>query len=86
MGVRTVAISSNDAATFPADSFENMRRWAAEKAFPFPYLYDESQEVARAYDAVCTPDFFGYNAELELQYRGRIDNSKTRGASSGRPA
>ena len=53
-----------------------MQRWAEEKAFPFKYLYDESQAVARAYDAVCTPDFFGYNAELELQYRGRLDESK----------
>ncbi len=67
-----------------------MKRWAEEKAFPFKYLYDESQAVARAYDAVCTPDFFGYNAALELQYRGRLDESKTdagartRGASCSR--
>ena len=54
-----------------------MRRWAEEKAFPFPYLHDETQEVARAYGAVCTPDFFGYNGDLELQYRGRLDESKT---------
>ena len=72
-----IAISSNDAATYPADSFDNMKRWAAEKAFPFKYLHDESQAVARAYDAVCTPDFFGYNGNLELQYRGRLDASKT---------
>jgi peroxiredoxin len=77
LGVRTVAICSNDATTHPGDSFENMQRWAEEKAFPFPYLHDESQAVARAYGAVCTPDFFGYNADLALQYRGRLDASKT---------
>ena len=77
LGVSVVAISSNDATTYPADSFDNMKRWAAEKAFPFKYLHDESQAVARAYDAICTPDFFGYNADLELQYRGRLDASKT---------
>ena len=75
LGVNTIAISSNDAASYPADSFAHMQRWAEEKAFPFKYLYDESQAVARAYDAVCTPDFFGYDAELELQYRGRLDES-----------
>ena len=77
LGVSVIAISSNDATTYPADSFDNMKRWAAEKAFPFKYLHDESQAVARAYDAICTPDFFGYNADLELQYRGRLDASKT---------
>ncbi|MFL5335788.1 MAG: thioredoxin family protein [Geminicoccaceae bacterium] len=76
IGVSTIAISSNDVASYPADGFEHMKRWAEEKAFPFKYLYDESQAVARAYDAVCTPDFFGYNAALELQYRGRLDESK----------
>ena len=76
LGVNTVAISSNDVAAYPADSFDNMRRWAEEKHFPFPYLYDESQAVARAYGAVCTPDFFGYDADLKLQYRGRLDASK----------
>jgi peroxiredoxin len=77
LGVNTVAISSNDAASYPADGFENMRRWAEEKGFPFKYLHDESQDVARAYGAVCTPDFFGYDADLGLQYRGRLDASKT---------
>lgn len=72
-GVATIAISANDAVSYPEDSFENMKRVAKEKAFPFPYLYDESQGVARAYEAVCTPDFFGFNADLELQYRGRLD-------------
>ena len=77
LGVNLIAICSNDATTHPGDSFANMKRWAEEKAFPFKYLHDESQEVARAYDAVCTPDFFGYNGDLELQYRGRLDASKT---------
>jgi peroxiredoxin len=77
LGVNTIAISSNDAVNYPEDSFANMKRWAVEKGFQFKYLHDESQAVARAYDAVCTPDFFGYNANLELQYRGRLDESKT---------
>jgi hypothetical protein len=72
MGVRSVAIMPNDTAAYPADSFENMRRLALAKHFPFPYLIDRTQEVARAYGAACTPDFFGFNAALELQYRGRI--------------
>jgi peroxiredoxin len=75
-GINTVAISSNDAAHYPDDSFANMKRFAAEHGFPFPYLYDESQEVARRYDAVCTPDFFGFNGKGELQYRGRLDASR----------
>lgn len=74
-GIGCVAIMSNDVAEYPEDSPERMRQWATELAFPFPYLYDESQQVARAYGAVCTPDFFGYNARLELQYRGRLDAS-----------
>lgn len=81
LGVNTVAICSNDAAAYPADSFDNMKKWAEEKAFPFKYLHDESQAVARAYGAVCTPDFFGYNADLELQYRGRLDESKREAAA-----
>jgi peroxiredoxin len=76
MGINFVAISSNDAANYPEDSFENMQRIAEEWQLPFPYLYDESQEVAKAYGAVCTPDFFGYNADLKLQYRGRLDESR----------
>ena len=74
-GIGSVAIMSNDVAAYPEDSPESMRRWAAELNFPFPYLYDATQETARAYGAVCTPDFFGYNARLELQYRGRLDAS-----------
>ncbi|MGB2931955.1 MAG: thioredoxin family protein [Methyloceanibacter sp.] len=76
LGINTVAISSNDADHYPEDSFDNMKRFAKEHRFPFPYLYDESQEIARAYDAVCTPDFFGFNHSLELQYRGRLDASR----------
>ncbi len=76
LGVNSVAIMSNDPAEYPEDSFENMRRVAQEYGFSFPYLLDETQEVAKAYGAVCTPDFFGYNAGLELQYRGRLDESR----------
>ncbi len=72
-GIGCVAIMPNDVAAYPQDSFENMQRFAREHDFCFPYLIDETQAIARAYGAVCTPDFFGYNAALELQYRGRID-------------
>ena len=75
-GIHCVAISANDAMTFPEDSFEDMQRIAVEWDLPFPYLYDESQAVAKTYGAVCTPDFFGFNAQLELQYRGRLDESR----------
>ena len=75
LGVGSVAIMSNDVAVYPEDSFENMALLAQRLDFPFPYLHDETQSVARAYGAVCTPDFFGYNANLELQYRGRLDAS-----------
>ena len=73
LGINSVAIMPNDTLAYPEDSFENMLKISNEFDFPFPYLLDETQEVARAYDAVCTPDFFGYNADLELQYRGRLD-------------
>ncbi|TCP42959.1 thioredoxin family protein [Rhodovulum marinum] len=76
MGIGVAAISSNDADTYPDDSFDNMKRIARELDLPFPYLYDEDQSVARAYDAVCTPDFFGFDAGLGLQYRGRLDASR----------
>lgn len=72
-GVGVVAISANDATSYPEDSPENMRALAREKNFPFPYLYDQSQEVARAYQAVCTPDFFLFDDELACVYRGRMD-------------
>jgi peroxiredoxin len=75
LGIGVAAISSNDAAAYPDDSFDNMRRIAVEWQLPFPYLYDESQQVARDYGAVCTPDFFGYDAESKLRYRGRLDSS-----------
>jgi peroxiredoxin len=74
--INAVAISSNDVSYYPDDSFDNMKRFARTHGFTFPYLYDESQDVARAYDAVCTPDFFGFNDKLELQYRGRLDASR----------
>lgn len=83
LGVSAVAISSNDAAHYPEDSFANMKRFAAAHKFSFPYLYDESQDVARAYDAACTPDFFGFNGKLELQYRGRLDESRKEAAPEG---
>ena len=72
MGIGVAAISSNDAVAYPQDSFENMKNMD----LGFPYLYDENQEVARAYDAVCTPDFFGFNDKSGLQYRGRLDASR----------
>ncbi len=79
-GINSVAIMSNDPSEYPEDSFDNMRAIAEQEQFPFPYLFDESQQVARAYGAVCTPDFFGYNADLELQYRGRLDASRKEAA------
>lgn len=72
-GIGFVAISSNDATTYPEDSFDNMKLFARRHGFGFPYLYDETQDVARAYGAACTPDFFGFNKDLKLQYRGRLD-------------
>jgi peroxiredoxin len=84
LGINAVAISSNDPGDYPEDSFENMQRVAREFKFPFPYLFDETQEVARAYDAVCTPDFFGFNRKLELQYRGRLDASRTAPVANAR--
>ncbi|MQX37592.1 thioredoxin family protein [Roseospira navarrensis] len=74
-GVGVAAICSNDPVQYPDDSFENMKAFAAQHGFRFPYLHDESQAVAKAYDAVCTPDFFGFDAGLGLQYRGRLDSS-----------
>jgi len=76
LGINTVAIMSNDPTDYPEDSFENMQRIAQEMAFPFPYLLDETQAVAKAYGAVCTPDFFGFNNNFQLQYRGRFDESR----------
>lgn len=76
LGINSVAIMSNDIAQYEEDSFENMQKVARDFDFPFPYLLDESQEVAKAYGAVCTPDFFGYDSDLALQYRGRLDESR----------
>lgn len=80
LGIGVVAISSNDAEMYPEDSFANMKSLASRMNFPFPYLYDESQDIARAYGAVCTPDFFGFDASLGLQYRGRLDESRKEAA------
>jgi len=75
-GVKAVAISSNNTVNYPEDSFENMIKFSKEHNFIFPYLFDETQNVAKSYNAVCTPDFFGFNSNLELQYRGRIRELK----------
>lgn len=82
-GIGSIAIMSNDPTDYPEDSWDEMVRIASEKQFPFPYVLDETQEVAKAYGAVCTPDFFGFNANLELQYRGRLDESRKETAPEG---
>ena len=74
LGIQTVAIMPNDYISYPADSPEKMGDFAMQYNFEFPYLIDKNQSVAKSYGAVCTPDFFGFNANLELQYRGRLDN------------
>ena len=76
LGIRTAAIMSNDVKNYPDDSFENMMSFSNIHDFTFPYLFDETQEVAKKYGAACTPDFFGYNSNLELQYRGRFRGLK----------
>ena len=76
IGINSVAICSNDAENYPEDSFENMIKFSKKNQFIFPYLIDETQEIAKTYDAVCTPDFFGYNKSLRLQYRGRLRELK----------
>ena len=75
-GIKSVAVMSNDTINYPDDSFEKMIKFSNDNGFTFPYLIDETQEIAKKYDAVCTPDFFGYNGNLELQYRGRIRELK----------
>jgi peroxiredoxin len=77
--IGTIAIMPNDTEAYPEDSFDNMKAFAARHGFTFPYVIDTTQEVARAYDAQCTPDFFGFNAREELQYRGRLDASRMTG-------
>ena len=85
-GIKSVAICSNDVKNYPEDSFDNMIKFSKSHNFGFPYLFDETQEIAKKFGAVCTPDFFGYNKNLELQYRGRIRELKelkpTRGGDS----
>ena len=76
LNINTVAVMSNDTKNYPDDSFENMIKFSKINKFNFPYLFDETQEIAKKYGAVCTPDFFGYNDNLELQYRGRIRELK----------
>ena len=76
IGIGTIAIMPNDTESYREDSFDNMKALAARHAFCFPYVIDTTQDVARAYDAQCTPDFFGFNAQDELQYRGRLDASR----------
>ncbi len=82
LGLNTVAIMSNDPSAYAEDSFENMQKISTEMNFSFPYLIDETQAVAKAYGAVCTPDFFGYNSDLTLQYRGRLDASRKESAAT----
>ena len=82
LGIGVVAISSNDVTAYPQDAPPLMKAEAQRHGFSFPYLHDETQDVARAFDAQCTPDFFGYNARLQLQYRGRLDAS---GRNAARP-
>ena len=82
-GIGSIAIMSNDPTVYPEDSFDNMRDLAERMEFPFPYVWDRDQSVGEAYGAVCTPDFFGYNAELQLQYRGRLDASGMKPAPEG---
>jgi len=76
LGIATVAIMPNDSEAYPEDGYEGMKDFARENGFSFPYLIDETQAVAKAYGAVCTPDFFGFDRDLGLQYRGRLDASK----------
>jgi peroxiredoxin len=85
IGINSVAIMSNDTTAYPEDSFENMQSLAHQLNLPFPYLWDETQSVAKHYGAVCTPDFFGYNKQYQLQYRGRLDASRKETAPEGTP-
>jgi len=75
MGINSIAVMSNDVDEYPEDSFENMKIFFDKNQLNFPYLYDFDQTVAKTYNAQCTPDFYGFNKNLELQYRGRIDSS-----------
>jgi peroxiredoxin len=84
IGIGTIAIMPNDIESYAEDSFDNMKAFAAKHGFTFPYMIDETQEVARAYDAQCTPDFFGFNAQDALQYRGRLDASRMKPVANAR--
>jgi peroxiredoxin len=83
LGVGSIAVMANDSTDYPEDSWDPMVALAKELNFPFPYVRDESQEIARAYAAVCTPDFFGFNVDMQLQYRGRLDESHKDTAPEG---
>lgn len=83
LGIGSIAIMSNDPTDYPEDSWDNMIKVAKTMNFPFLYVLDETQEIARAYGAVCTPDFFGFNADMKLQYRGRLDESRKDTAPEG---
>jgi len=83
-GINSIAIMSNDPTDYPEDSFDNMAKVARQFNFPFPYVLDKTQDVAKTYGAVCTPDFFGFNTKLELQYRGRLDASRTNAVPDAR--
>lgn len=84
-GIGSIAIMSNDTVAYPADGFDRMVEFAKAHEFGFPYVIDETQDVARAYDAICTPDFFGFNADLALQYRGRLDASRKEAVEGAEP-
>ncbi len=84
-GINVVALMSNDYKDYPADSPENMKKFSREHGLTFPYLVDDKQEVGRVYGAICTPDFFGLNADGELQYRGRLDDATSGDASNRKP-
>ena len=83
-GIKFIAICSNDPIKYPDDGFDKMRQFATENAFNFPYLHDDDQSIARAYDAQCTPDFFGFNSNMELEYRGRLNNRRDGSAQLSR--
>lgn len=86
LGIGSIAIMSNDVENYPEDSFDNMKKFKVQHNFAFPYVIDETQAVAKAYDAVCTPDFFGFDANLNLQYRGQLDDSGMQKKSGGNRA
>jgi peroxiredoxin len=82
INVASIAVMPNDTDTYPADSLPRMKEFAEKHNFGFPYVIDETQAIARAYDAVCTPDFFGFDGDLQLQYRGRLDSSRNQPAAA----